>query len=173
MHQRTVPLAPPVDVAATVTDLRRGAADPSLRLGGDGIWRATRLPSGAATVHLVPHADRVEARAWGDGAEEALEWLPDLVGLTDDVTDFAPEHPLIRRIWHDHPGLRLTRSNGVTEAIIASVLEQRVTTFEARRALRQLVERFGEDAPGPGGLRLLPESVKIRGSPQGSPDDRD
>jgi 3-methyladenine DNA glycosylase/8-oxoguanine DNA glycosylase len=37
-----------------------------------------------------------------------------------------------------------------------AVLSQRVTGFEAKRSYRQLVERWGEPAPGPGGLRLPP-----------------
>jgi 3-methyladenine DNA glycosylase/8-oxoguanine DNA glycosylase len=41
------------------------------------------------------------------------------------------------------------------------VLAQRVTGFEARRAYIQLVERWGEPAPGPGGLLLQPRPEVI------------
>jgi 3-methyladenine DNA glycosylase/8-oxoguanine DNA glycosylase len=44
----------------------------------------------------------------------------------------------------------------VLEALIPAVLGQRVTAFEAHRSYVQLAERWGEPAPGPGGLRLLP-----------------
>jgi 3-methyladenine DNA glycosylase/8-oxoguanine DNA glycosylase len=53
----------------------------------------------------------------------------------------------------------------VTETLVNVVLEQRVTTFEARRAQHQLVERWGEPAPGPGDLRLPPDPEVLAGVP--------
>lgn len=41
------------------------------------------------------------------------------------------------------------------------MLGQRVTVFEAQRSYVQLIERWGEPAPGPGGLRLLPLPDRI------------
>ena len=55
------------------------------------------------------------------------------------------------------------RSGAVTEALVASVLEQRVTTFEARRAQGQLVARWGEPAPGPTDLMLPPHPEVLAG----------
>ena len=46
------------------------------------------------------------------------------------------------------------------EALIPAVLSQQVTGFEAKRSFRQLVERWGEPAPGPGGL-LLPPAPQV------------
>lgn len=155
MLQRTVHLSHPVDVHATWHGLRRGRHDPTCRTAADGIWRASRTPGGPSTLHLVPDGDRIEATAWGDGAEAMLDQVPDLIGATDDAHDFAPDHPLVARIWRDHADVRVPRSGAVVEALVATVLEQRVTTYEARRAQAQIVRTWGEDAPGPGGL-LLP-----------------
>jgi 3-methyladenine DNA glycosylase/8-oxoguanine DNA glycosylase len=44
----------------------------------------------------------------------------------------------------------------VVEALVPAILSQRVTGFEAKRSYRQLVERWGERAPGPAGLTLPP-----------------
>ncbi len=54
------------------------------------------------------------------------------------------------------PGLRIGRTRAVLEALVPAILEQKVTGEEARRTLRGLVRTYGEDAPGPPGLRLLP-----------------
>ena len=54
-------------------------------------------------------------------------------------------------LHRDGDGLRLPRTGRVLEALIPAVLGQRVTGFEAKRSYRQLVERWGEPAPGPAG----------------------
>ncbi len=54
------------------------------------------------------------------------------------------------------PGLRIGRSGAVLEALIPAILEQKVTGTEARRAYRGIIARWGEAAPGPFGLRLMP-----------------
>jgi 3-methyladenine DNA glycosylase/8-oxoguanine DNA glycosylase len=55
----------------------------------------------------------------------------------------------------------LPRTGRVLDALIPAVLSQRVTGFEAKRSYRQLVERWGRDAPGPTGLRLAPRPETI------------
>ena len=157
MLQRTLHLPSPIDVAATVRAARRGEHDATLRIGSDGVWRASRAPGGPATVHLVQAGRELTATAWGDGAEAALDAVPGLVGALDDTSGFAPEHPLVARIWHEHGTLRLPTTGAVVETLVNVVLEQRVTTYEARRAQAQLVERWGEPAPGPTDLRLPPD----------------
>jgi len=163
MQQRTVVLPFPIDVRGTLTGLRRGPHDPSCRFGDDGIWRASRSPAGPATVRLVLDGDRVEASAWGEGAEAALDAVPNLIGIHDDDEGFDPRHPLVARLWRDFGDRRIPRSGAVTESLVSSVLEQRVTTFEARRAQQQLVARWGEPAPGPTDLLLPPDPEVLAG----------
>jgi endonuclease III len=163
MQQRSVLLPFAIDLPRTLSGLRRGRHDPCCRFATDGIWRASRYPAGPATLHLVARGDRVEATAWGAGAEEALEGVPALIGCHDDDGGFAPDHPVVARLWRDHADRRIPRSGAVTEALVASVLEQRVTTFEARRAQGQLVARWGEPAPGPTDLMLPPHPEVLAG----------
>ena len=130
---------------------RRGGGDPTHRRLGD-IWlRATRTPAGPALIKIIGHGDEVAARAWGAGAEWALDQLPRLVGEADDPGGFSPlaEHgPLVeaeRRYGH----FRVGRSDAVFEALAPACIEQVVTGKEAFRAWRILVREFGEPAPGP------------------------
>jgi 3-methyladenine DNA glycosylase/8-oxoguanine DNA glycosylase len=49
----------------------------------------------------------------------------------------------------------------VLDALVPAILSQRITGFEAKRSYRALVDRWGEEAPGPGGLRLTPRPEAI------------
>ncbi|MEU8774556.1 DNA-3-methyladenine glycosylase 2 family protein [Streptomyces sp. NPDC048606] len=149
----------PLDLGLVLGPLRRGPADPTFRTTPDGsVWRATRTPAGPATlrVAVVASAGRVEAEAWGEGADWVLDRLPELLGAADDPTAFVPRHRLVHAGHRRHPGLRLTRTGLVLESLIPTVLEQKVTSDEAYRAWRRLVHRYGEPAPGPQDLRVMP-----------------
>ena len=111
------------------------------------------------------HSAVFDAKAWGPGAEWALEHAPALLGADDDPTAFHTDHPLIARLHRRFTGLRISRCNAVYETLIPTVLEQKVTGFESRRAYRQLVQKLGEPAPGPGGLLLPPEAGILAGTP--------
>ncbi|GAA2220468.1 3-methyladenine DNA glycosylase [Streptomyces amakusaensis] len=140
----------PLDLPLTLTPLRRGPADPTYRAAPDGsFWRATRTPQGPGTLRIAARAGRVEAQAWGPGAEWLLEGAPGLLGADDDPGAFTPRHRLLAAALHRAPGLRLTRTGLVLESLVPTVLEQKVTTEEAFRAWRFLVRRHGEPAPGP------------------------
>lgn len=165
MQQLSVPLPFPIDLRGTLARVRHGSNDPSWRFAADGVWRASRFGAGPATLHLAAVDQRVEARAWGDGAADALDAVADLVGVNDDHGDFDPQHPLVARLWRDFGDRRIPRSGAVAEALIASVLEQRVTTYEARRAQIQLTNRWGEPAPGPIDLLVPPDPEVLAGIP--------
>ncbi|WP_432495581.1 DNA-3-methyladenine glycosylase family protein [Kineococcus gypseus] len=151
-----------LDLACTVSVLRRGAHDPTFRREADGsVRRATRTPEGPAQLHLVPlrGCGEVEARAWGPGARWALDGVPDLLGAGDTThAEFEPrrEHTALREAWRAHPCWRQPRTRAVFEALAASALEQVVTTREAFAGWRRLVLRFGEPAPGPEGVWVPP-----------------
>lgn len=140
--------------------LRRGPYDPCYRVEGGAVWRATRTPDGPATLRITADAGAaaVRAEAWGPGGQWALDRLPALLGAEDDPSAFTAHHRLTREAHRRHPGLRLARTGLVMEALIPSVLEQKVTTDEAYRAWRLLVRRHGERAPGPhDGMYVMPE----------------
>ncbi len=156
MSGRTIPLPFAVDLQRSLRPLRLGKHDPTILLSHDTMVRATRTPAGAATIRVEHHGDRLEVEAWGDGAEWALDAAPGALGVLDQRTGFAPEHPVVAELHRRADGLRLPRTQCVLEALVPAILSQKVTGFEAKRSFRQLVERWGEAAPGPGGLTLPP-----------------
>jgi 3-methyladenine DNA glycosylase/8-oxoguanine DNA glycosylase len=87
------------------------------------------------------------------------------VGAHDRPEDFRPDHPLVARLHHRLPGLRIGRANAVLEIIVPTILEQKVAGFESRRAYRQLVQRLGDPAPGPGGLMVPPDASVLASTP--------
>ena len=103
----------------------------------------------------IHHPDRLR-RAWGPGAEWALAHAGALTGLDDDPTALVPAHPVVERAVARLPGLRIGSTGAVLEALVPAILEQKVTGDEARHVYRGLIARYGEDAPGPPGLRLQP-----------------
>ncbi|MFD7923626.1 DNA-3-methyladenine glycosylase family protein [Streptomyces sp. NPDC059740] len=139
--------------------MRRGPGDPAFRTTPDGaVWRASRTPQGPGTLRVAAAGGAVEAQAWGPGAEWLLETLPDLLGDRDDPSALTPRHRVVHEAHRRNPGLRLGRSGLVLEALIPTVLEQKVTSDEAYRAWRLLLQRFGEPAPGPlERLRVMPD----------------
>lgn len=143
----------PVDLATTLGVLTHGRNDPSVRIVGGEVWRATRTPEGPVTTHYARSGAGVLARAWGPGAEFELDGLPRVLGADDDPQGFATDaHPVMAAAYRRFgPGWRVLRTDRVLEALVPAVLEQRVTGVEASGAWGQLVRTFGEAAPGPAG----------------------
>ena len=149
MPRRTIDLDAPLDLRLILGPLYRGRGDPTLRLSSVAAARATRTPDGPATLLAEVRDTRVEAEAWGPGAERALDGLPALLGLDDDPTGFDPSlHPVIAGLARRLSRLRLGRTGAVMEALVPAILEQRVTGSEAASAFRTLIRRYGEPAPG-------------------------
>lgn len=160
----------PVDLVSTVAPLSRGSGDPTLRRDDAGaVWRTVRAPTGPATLRLSQVSDgTVRARAWGPGAEWVVEGVPELLGAGDDWSDLDVRGtPLLAETWRRHPGLRLTRCRQVFEMMLAAILEQKVTSLEARRSWRRLVLQHGESAPGPAplGMKVCPPADAWRRVP--------
>jgi 3-methyladenine DNA glycosylase/8-oxoguanine DNA glycosylase len=125
-------------------------------------------PAGAATLLLRTTASVIEAAAWGPGAEQAILQVPALCGAEDDDTGFDPSrHPLVRELHHRTPGLRLTRARRILPFLVPTILGQKVTGIEQKRAWRQLVTSPGEPAPGPApiGMRVAPPPAVWRRVP--------
>lgn len=151
---RTLALRRPLDLRLTLAPTRYGRGDPSCLLRSDECYRATRTPLGPATTHLVLRGDVLEVEAWGPGAEWALDQVPLLVGEQDDTSTFDPGRGIVAELVRRHPGLRIGASHRVMEALVPAVCAHRVTGFEGRRAHRQVMQAYGEPAPGPPALEL-------------------
>jgi 3-methyladenine DNA glycosylase/8-oxoguanine DNA glycosylase len=150
----------PCSVAQVLRPQRRGAGDPTQREDDAGRhWRAMRTPTGPASlcIQARPGSGDVHARAWGAGAEWALEHLPRLLGADDDPSGFeAHHHPEVAQGWRTHRHWRIGATGLVMEALVPSILEQKVTGKQAFGSFRELVRRHGEPAPGPvSSLRLM------------------
>lgn len=63
------------------------------------------------------------------------------------------------------PGVRMIRSGLVSDLLVPTILAQKVTGLEAVRAHIHLARRYGEPAPGPGGLRLPAPPSTLAGLP--------
>jgi 3-methyladenine DNA glycosylase/8-oxoguanine DNA glycosylase len=151
--RRTITMPEPIQPFAVLGHLRRGSGDPTMKLWAGGCLRASRTPDGPATLHLAFDGTATAvARAWGQGAAWAIEHAPDLLGAADHgAAEFQPADPYVRRLLRDAGGsgaVRVGRSHAVCEALVPTILEQRVTGGGARRSYRWLVRRFGEPAPG-------------------------
>lgn len=115
----------------------------------------------------------VVGQAWGPGAEDALAGLPALLGAHDDWSGFdAPEfHAGLPRLVsvprRRHPGLRLPATGRMIDELVPVILEQKITTIEARYSYKYLVRRHGTPAPGPApdGLMVPPTAQGWRRIP--------
>jgi 3-methyladenine DNA glycosylase/8-oxoguanine DNA glycosylase len=154
--------ARPLDLLRTLAPIGLGQ---SLRVDERDAWRATRTPHGLATVHLRREQGRIEVEAWGPGASWAAERAPLLCGEEDDGRGFIPRHRLIADLHRRYPGLRLTKTQAVFEALVPAVLAQKVTTIEAEAAYRALVRGLGESAPGPVRLLVAPSAQVLGRTP--------
>ncbi len=148
----------PIDVGLTFGPLVRGGRDGSSRIAADEWMHAMHSPDGPVTMHVrVSRADAsADVHAWGPGREWVLERASLIVGGHDRPEEFRTSNALVARLHRRRRGLRVIRLGTVYDLAIATTVEQRVTTLEARRSWHALVRRYGEPAPGPGGLVLPP-----------------
>ena len=152
----------PFDMFSTLAPIGFGL---SLRVHHNEAWRATRTPEGPSTIHLTYAAPTVEVEAWGAGAEWAAARAAAVCGEHDDASGFQPKHRLISDLHRRHPGLRITRTQAVFEALVPAVLAQKVTTVEAHASYRALVDALGETAPGPVRLKIPPSAQVLARTP--------
>ena len=157
-----------VSMRLTLGPLAQGSTDPTIQRDAAGLWLTMATFAGAASLHLTARAGGVDAAAWGPGSEHAIAGVPALLGAEDDDTGFDPAaHPLVAELHHRMPGLRMTRAARILPFLIPTVLAQKVTAIEAKRAWRELVRRHGEPAPGPAplGMRVAPSAAVWRRVP--------
>ncbi|HKT01229.1 MAG TPA: DNA-3-methyladenine glycosylase 2 family protein, partial [Rugosimonospora sp.] len=155
--------------AGTLSALRLLGTDPALRLSADELWWAARTPDGPGSLHLRRIGDELHAAGYGPGAGWLVAQSDALAGLRDDVTPFEPmavAHPVVRRAWHQHSGLRMAASGRLFPLLVPTVIGQKVSGKEAARSFAQVARHFGEPAPGPlPGLLLPPDPEAVAGSP--------
>ena len=162
MPTRLVVSPHPIDLAATLFPLGRGRSDPTTRIQHGEVVRAMRTPDGPATIRLLAESSvTVAAEAWGLGAGWALEQAPGMVGAEDDASGFEPQDRLVADLWRRFSAVRITRARPVIQSLVPTILEQKVTGVEARRAYARLTRARAEPAPGTAGLLLPPDPAWV------------
>lgn len=158
-----------LDLRATLGPTIHGKGDPTTRWSDGSWWRASRTPEGAVTMRIsTPGRDSVAVRAWGPGAAWTLEHAPSLLGEDAEPDDLAARGGTVARLRRARPGLRMCRTQAIVETIVPFILEQKVTTIEAKRGWRRLASAWGEAAPGPAaklGLVLPPPPERMAEEP--------
>ena len=161
----TLPLPFPLDLEATLGPLQHGPSDPTIRFGDGEVWRAARTPDGPAAIRLRLRGAQLVAEGWGAGAGWMIGKIPALLGFDDQPGAFLPAHHLLADLHRHHPGLRLGRTGLVFEALLPTILEQKVPSVEAWTSYSRLVRALGEPAPGDAGLQLGPEPGRLLATP--------
>jgi endonuclease III len=152
----------PLDLGLTLSPIGQG---PSFRIHGAEAWRASQTPEGPAAIHLRQVDGHVEVEAWGAGAAWATAHAPVLCGEEDDDSRFNPTHQLLVQARKRSVGLRLPRTLALFEALVPTVLGQKVTSVEAHRSYLSLVQALGEPAPGPARLTIPPTAKVLARTP--------
>ncbi len=125
------------------------------------MWWATNTPIGAGSVHLHLDGDQIVAEAWGEGADWMLEKSPGVVGVDDDPATLPRAHDVVYDLSRKMAGLRMPRSERVMEALFITILGQKIQASEAHRSARMMRAKFGQPAPGPCPIQLLPTTEQL------------
>ena len=110
----------------------------------------------------------VTATAWGSGARGCSSGCPTCSASATTPRASSRTTRQVADAWRAFGGWRVPRSGLVVQALVPSVIEQKVTGQEAFSGYRRLVRRFGEPAPGPGeALRLAvpPDPARLGPDP--------
>lgn len=146
--------------------LRNGSADPTTRVRGVRIERATLTPDGPGCIAIEVEADgRLLTEAWGPGAAWLVARAGRLAARTTPFRAVLPQHEALRRALRDVGQVHLPASDTPYHEALPAVLGQRITAAQALAQWAALCRRFGEPAPGPLGLRLPPSPERLRRIP--------
>ena len=155
-----------MDLALTLGPLQRGARDVTTKIERGRFAHACRTPSGPAATAITARPHEVEVQAWGPGAGWILEHAPSLLGVAGPaLPEIRLPHPVVADLLRRFEGLAVPRSLRVLEALIPSILEQKVTGSEAHESYRRLVLAYGEPAPGPLDLYVPPSPETLAALP--------
>ena len=166
MTARPIRLDRPFDLALTLGPLQRGPRDVTTRIEGGRFAHACRTPSGPAATAITARPPEIEVQAWGPGAGWILEHAPALLGIAGPrLPEIEAPHPAVAELLRRFEGLAVPRSLRVMEALVPSILEQKVTGHEAHESYRRLVLGYGEPAPGPLDLFVPPSPETLAALP--------
>lgn len=138
---------------------RHGRHDPTFLVSDGCVWRASLTPDGPGTVCIEePLSKSPRFHAYGPGGDWIASRSLGLLGAHDLIPTVTPVHDVVRDAQKKFGALRLGRSLTPYHELLPAVLGQRVTAIEAMRQWRELVQDFGEQAPGPMSMLRTPPS---------------
>lgn len=155
--------APGIDPKLVLGPLAMLRADPTVRIGRGEAIRATWTPEGPGSLVLRwgDAPGRVTVGCYGDGAHWLRDRAPRLIGVQDDVTSFAPEAGVVRRLWARFSGDRVGATATVWHDLIWIVVQQRVHRLDAADQWRRLVRALGEPSAEHEGLYTPPAPERL------------
>jgi 3-methyladenine DNA glycosylase/8-oxoguanine DNA glycosylase len=154
-----------VDLPRTLAWYAHGRFDPTTRLDERSFVRACWTPDGPGEVRLDWSRGELDVAAWGPGAEWAVRSALAMTGVDRHLPTLPAVHPVVTEAARRWQGVRTGASGDLYSALLPTVLEQRITSLEAKRQWAALCRELGEDAPGPNGLLLPPAPERLAGRP--------
>ncbi len=168
----TTDVGPAVDLGATLGWYRHGGGDPTTWLDNVGrgttnsgrFVRATWTPDGPATVMIRWGPDSpLSAEAWGPGGDWLLARVPAMIG---DLDDGAPHleldrHPVVAATARANRHVRFGASATLYHELLPTIIEQRITSGEAKQQWSRLCQELSDSAPGPFARLLLPPAPDV------------
>lgn len=155
----TLRLPEPYDMQRTLWLAGMGQRDPTLRIRETAAQLGFVTPVGPVSVSARRENNELTIRCLGDGAEWIAPRLPDLFGVNDRPHTFEPTGKALELVqkW---PGVHLPTLPLVFHRLVQVVLQQLVSWHDALHGWREIVRRFGTDAPD-GELRLPPSATEL------------
>ncbi len=157
--------AAPIDFPRTLGWYRHGRGDPTTRLAECSFVRACWTPDGPAEVRLDWSRAEPAVAGWGPGADWAMAGAMAMTGTDREPRPMPDVHPLVTAAARRGQGVRTGASGDLYSALLPTILEQRITSGEAKRQWAALCRELGEPAPGPHGLLLPPRPDRLAGRP--------
>lgn len=143
-----------------------GRGDPTTEIRPRAFARAMWTVDGPGTVVATWSRPRLDVRAWGPGADRAVDTVRSMAALDRRAAPLPAVHPLVTAAARRHADLWAGASGDLYHALVPTIIEQRITSGEAKRQWRRLCLEAGEVAPGPSlGLTLPPRPEVLAGKP--------
>ena len=114
-----------------LTVLRNGRNDPTTRIVGNRIERATITPDGPGSIAIIVDDEVQVESAHGPGAEWLTANAHHFAARHDTPEPIEPLHDAVRLAQREVGVLHLPRSNTPWHEVLPAILGQRITGMQA------------------------------------------
>jgi 3-methyladenine DNA glycosylase/8-oxoguanine DNA glycosylase len=137
----------PLELPPTFAMQNLGRFDPTVRRAA-GRFQKVHLDAAGRTIVWLFERTADGLRVHASGCDErVLEGFLAQFPLRDGADDFAPTHPVLRRLARSLQGLRLLRFPWTFDVAAGAVLQQRVRWRVAYDDFRRIAQRWGTKTP--------------------------